>query len=176
MVQSLVAIDFETSGRERNSACALGLCRIDDRVIQKPWYTLLRPPSSRVLFTHIHHLTWEDVKDAPRFPDVWPTILDYVSGASYFIAHNAPFDRGVLTGTLEALSLPKLDIPFLCTLKGARKALPKCAHKSLDALCRLFAIPLNHHNALSDACACAKLYLLLTSMGVDESMMRISTH
>ena len=52
-----VALDFETSGYAAHSACAVGLCRIEDGVVTDSFYSLIRPPSSRVLFTHVHGLT-----------------------------------------------------------------------------------------------------------------------
>ena len=61
-----VALDFETSGYAAHSACAVGLCRIEDGVVTDSFYSLIRPPSSRVLFTHVHGLTWPMLKDAPH--------------------------------------------------------------------------------------------------------------
>ena len=67
-----VALDFETSGYAAHSACAVGLCRIEDGVVTDSFYSLIRPPSSRVLFTHVHGLTWPMLKDAPTFTELWP--------------------------------------------------------------------------------------------------------
>ena len=52
----------------------------------------------------------------------------------------------------------------MCTLAAARRQIPRgmCASKSLDSLCDFFGITLkNHHNALDDAVACAKLGIIL---------------
>ena len=109
----------------------------------------------------------------------------------YFVAHNAKFDRAVLmqsyadayrpdasyadingqTGGKRALLGPM----FVCTLRIARKHLrspgaiglqPINGHYNvrnhkLNTLCEFFDVPLNHHNALSDAKATAELYLRL---------------
>ena len=168
-----VAIDFETSGRESYSACAVGLTRIQQGQLQQTFYTLLRPPSSRVLFSDIHGLTWSDLKNAPTFAQKWDEIAAFCAGADFFLAHNAPFDRRVLAACLNYAELPACDVPFLCTLKGARKALRSIPSRSLDAVCRHFSIPLLHHHAASDAKACAEIYLRLKALGVSEAQMLV---
>ena len=90
-----VALDFETSGYAAHSACAVGLCRIEDGVVTDSFYSLIRPPSSRVLFTHVHGLTWPMLKDAPTFTEVWPQLVAFMEGSHALLAHNAGFDRSV---------------------------------------------------------------------------------
>ncbi len=170
---TLVAIDFETSGREAHSACAVGLARIEDGRVAECFHTLLRPPSSRVLYTDIHGLTWAMLKDAPAFSDVWPEIGRFLEGAEYLVAHNASFDRRVLAACLERAALPPLRVPFLCTLKGSRRSLP-LESRRLNVVCGYFGIPLCHHNAVSDAAACAAVYLRLRAMGVTDRQMLLS--
>ena len=50
---AVIALDFETSDRWPDSACALGLVRIEDGVITGEHYRLIRPPRSRVHYTEI---------------------------------------------------------------------------------------------------------------------------
>ena len=64
------------------------------------------------------------------------------------------------------------DTPFLCTLKGARRSLP-LPSKKLNLVCEHFGIALNHHNAVSDAQACAQVYLRLRALGVTDAQMRL---
>ena len=115
-----VALDFETSGYAAHSACAVGLCRIADGVVTDSFYSLIRPPSSRVLFTHVHGLTWPMLKDAPTFTELWPQLVAFMEGSHALLAHNAGFDRRVLHASCQALGLVQPQLPFLCTLKGAR--------------------------------------------------------
>ena len=171
--QVCVAIDFETSGREGNSACAVGLTRIEAGCLCTSYYTLLKPPSQRVLFSEIHGLTWQDLKDAPTFAEKWDEIASFCQGVDYFLAHNASFDRRVLAACLRYADLPACDVPFLCTLKGARKALRDIPSRSLDAVCRYFSIPLQHHHAASDARACAEIFLRLKNLGITEPQMLV---
>lgn len=167
-----VAIDFETSGYEGQSACAVGMVRIEGGRMAGTFASLIRPPSSRVYFTHIHGLTWDMLKDAPAFAELWPQMAAFCEGAAGFVAHNAPFDRGVLDACCAHFGCSRPKIPFYCTLKGARRwlHLPSC---SLDNLARHFAIPLDHHRALSDATACAAIFLRLQEMGNPVDGMRL---
>lgn len=172
MTGRYVALDFETSGRAAHSACAVGLCRIEDGVVTDSFYSLIRPPSSRVLFTHVHGLTWAMLKDAPSFTEVWPHMVAFVDGARALLAHNAGFDRRVLHASCQALDLAPPQLPFLCTLKGARRSLP-LASRTLDSVCAHFGIPLEHHHAGSDARACAEIFVRLQALGVTDGQMKL---
>lgn len=167
-----VALDFETSGYAAHSACAVGLCRIEDGVVTDSFYSLIRPPSSRVLFTHVHGLTWSMLKDAPTFTELWPQLVAFMEGSHALLAHNAGFDRRVLHASCQALELVQPQLPFLCTLKGARRSLP-LASRALDSVCGYFGIPLDHHHAGSDARACAEIYLRLRGLGVTDGQMKL---
>jgi len=169
-----VAIDFETSGRTNDSACAVGLVRISGGQIRNTYYTLIRPPSPVILFTWVHGLTWEDLRNAPTFPEVWPEMASFMDGASGLVAHNATFDRSVLYGCCESFGCPYPGLPFYDTLKGARRSLPP-GSKSLDHVCSYFQIKLNHHQALSDAEACARIFVELQKRGLDAASMRLKS-
>ena len=167
-----IAIDFETSGYSAHSACAVGLARIEQGQVADVFYSLIRPPSTRVLFTEIHGLTWSMLKDAPTFAEVWPRMQAFLAGANALLAHNASFDRRVLAASCRAVGADAPQTPFLCTLKGARRSLP-LASKKLNSVCDYFGIALNHHNAASDAEACAQIYLRLRERGVTDAQMRL---
>lgn len=165
-----MAVDFETSSRESWGTCAIGMARIADGEIEDCFYSLVRPPSSNVLYTHVHGLTWDMLRDAPTFAEIWPQISEVTAGARYFVAHNASFDSRVLDGCCRFAGLIAPDVSFLCTLKGARAALD-IPSKSLASVCSHLNIGLEHHNAYSDARACAEIYLRLLAMGLEEKRM-----
>lgn len=161
----VVALDFETAAISRHSACALGMARIENMEIKETFYTLIRPPSRRIKFTEIHGLTWNDLADAPRFAEIWPRARNFINGAKYLLAHNAGFDRSILQGCCLAFcqSIPRQE--FLCTKKGAKKAL-KLKSNSLASLCAYFDIELDHHNAQSDALGCGQIFINLIKLGL----------
>lgn len=152
------AIDFETADNGKDSACAVGLVKIKDNCIIDSFYRLIRPPRSWVKYAYFHGITWDMLKNQPTFSEQWQDIAEFLRGTQAFIAHNAQFDRGVLYGTAEACQIQVPEIPFYCTLKGSRKFL-NLEKNSLDSVCKALNIELQHHQALSDATACAKIFL-----------------
>lgn len=167
----VVALDFETADKYADSACALGMSRIEDGRVVSSWYRLIRPPRPHVYFTEIHGLTWEMLKGERSFAELWPDISSFLCGAELLVAHNASFDRRVLLGCCRAFGLEAPKLPFVCTVKGARLGL-RLPHHRLNDVCDYLGLELNHHNAASDALAAAKIYLHLRSMGMtDEDMM-----
>jgi DNA polymerase-3 subunit epsilon len=152
----VLAIDFETADTGRDSACAIGAVLVDDGMVVDRFYSLIRPPRPRVMFTAIHGIRWADVADKPCFGDLWSELAPLLASADLFAAHNAGFDRGVLLGCCEAYGLDAPAQRWLCTVKLAR-AIWNIRPTRLPAVCEHFSIPLNHHDALSDAAACAEI-------------------
>jgi hypothetical protein len=68
-----VALDFETADYSPDSACALGLVRVENHQIVQRTYSLIKPPRRRFVFTYLHGITWEDVANQPNFGELWPT-------------------------------------------------------------------------------------------------------
>lgn len=154
MLPSFTAIDFETAQGYRHSICQVGIVRIENGVITKTFESLVRPPQNRYWddFIDIHGITPEMTKTAPTFDRLWYKIEPFIKGQNV-VAHNMVFDASCLKGTLEyyGLQIPHYIQHCTCNLYG---------RQSLANLCKEYAIQLNHHDALSDAKACAELFLL----------------
>jgi DNA polymerase-3 subunit epsilon len=153
-----VALDFETADYESDSACALAMIRVENDEIVAKRVCLIRPPRPRIVFTHIHGITWGDVADKPNFADLWPTMVDMLDGVDFLAAHNASFDQRVLAACCAAARLPAPPHPFVCTVKLARTAFG-LRYANLPTVCRHLNLPLRHHDAESDAEACARIIL-----------------
>jgi DNA polymerase-3 subunit epsilon len=158
---TFVAIDFETADHGPDSACAVGLVRVEGLKVVHRESLRLRPPRQQVLFTHVHGITWEMVKDAPRFADAWPRLAPILDGAFAVAAHNAPFDRRVLAACCQAAGLGVPALPFLCTVQLARRKW-RLKPNDLPSVCRRLEIGLVHHDPLSDAEACARIVIAAT--------------
>jgi DNA polymerase-3 subunit epsilon len=160
--RSFVALDFETATRSLGSACALGVVRVeDDRIVASERY-LIRPPSSRFEFTRLHGIAWADVRNAPVFDAIWPQVQRLLEGASFIAAHHAAFDHAVLRTCCKRHRIGMPMLPFLCTVELARRTW-NLRSASLPAVCGFLAIPLRHHDPLSDAEACARIVLIARS-------------
>ena len=166
-MSKFIAIDFETADNGRDSACAVGLVRVEDERIVRTEYRLIRPPRPDMLFTYIHGITWEEVENEPAFAEVWPGLADLFEGIEFITAHNAPFDKGVLNACCAAAGLVPPALPFVCTVKLSKKELGINPAK-LSHVCHHLSIPLNHHNALSDAEACAKIMITVEQVRAEK--------
>ncbi len=154
------ALDFETADYQPDSACAVGLAKVRGGEIVDTLYSLIRPPRRRIVFTYVHGITWEDVRESPTFAAFWPEMAAFLSGVTHLVAHNAPFDRRVLEACCQANGIVPPALPFVCTLRESRRLLSLPSNK-LDDVCRHFGITLDHHHAGSDAVAAARVLLAL---------------
>ncbi|MGQ9799869.1 MAG: 3'-5' exonuclease [Ignavibacterium sp.] len=163
-IPDFLAIDFETANYYRNSACAVGLVRVENLKIVSKESFLIRPPSSWFVFSDLHGITWNDVKDKPTFKDLWPSLKRYFRGIDFIAAHNAPFDRSVLYKSCEYYGLLPVNKQFICTMQLSRNFFG-FEYYALNDVCKQLKIPLKHHDPLSDALACAKIMIKALKKG-----------
>ena len=169
---SFVAIDFETADMGRDSACAVGLVRVEGNLIVRTESRLIRPPRRDFVFTYIHGITWEDVADAAPFAQVWSEIRDITDGVDFLAAHNAPFDRSVLQACCLSARLDPPPLPFECTVRHARKRWG-IRPTTLPDVCRALDIRQGrHHDALADAEACARIMIEALRAAGDAAVLR----
>jgi DNA polymerase-3 subunit epsilon len=165
---AFVAIDFETADHGPDSACAVGLARVEGLKVVHRETVLLRPPRRQFLFTYIHGITWEMVAEAQPFAEVWPRLLPILDGAAFLAAHSAPFDRRVLGACCAAANLPMTTLPFVCTVQLARRRWG-LKPNDLPSVCRRLGIGLVHHDAGSDAEACARIVIAASASPVSTA-------
>ncbi|WP_163710244.1 3'-5' exonuclease [Mangrovibacterium lignilyticum] len=158
---NFVAIDFETA--KDHHVCAVGIVTVENGMITDEYYSLIQPPENKYNWHNIqvHGITEKDTRYAPTFVQVYPEIKQRLSG-KVVVAHNESFDRSALMKTMAdfGLSYAELDIAsrWECTMKLC-KASNKYPSGKLNECCAVHGIKLNHHEALSDARACAELFL-----------------
>jgi DNA polymerase-3 subunit epsilon len=156
--EDFVAIDFETADHGRDSACAVALVRVERGAIVAKQTSLILPPRGVFTNAHIHGITAAHVRGAPTFGQLWPTLAPLLDGVAYLVAHNAPFDRSVLRACCAAAGLAEPTLPFECSVQMARRVW-NLQSVTLPVLCRMLDIALVHHDAASDAEACARVVL-----------------
>ena len=167
-MSKFTAIDFETADQGRDSACAVGLARVENEKIVRTEYRLIRPPRREIIFTYIHDISWEDVAGEPVFAEVWPELAEMFEGIDFITAHNAPFDKGVMHACCAAAGLPPPPHPFVCTVQLSRKELG-LKPATLAHVCHHLSIPLKHHNAMSDAEACAQIMITVEQIRAEKA-------
>ena len=116
--------------------------------------------------TEIHGMTWDDLRERPRFRDLAAEFLDFARGAEWII-HNAPFDVEFLDNELarcDHFGCRDVYVKLTDTLSLAREQFPG-KRNSLDALCERFGVDNAQrtlHGALLDARLLADVYLAMT--------------
>jgi len=158
-----VTIDFETANYSQDSACSVGLVKYRDGQAIDTYYSLIRPPRRLFIrpdFTKIHGLTADDVKDAPKFDEIWDSSIKPFIGEFALGAHNASFDMGVLGAVLDWYDLPVPPFSYFCTCKLSRRTWPELKSHALTKLAENFDIVYDAHNALDDAATCGLLVLM----------------
>jgi len=170
-----VAIDFETASRHQDSACSIGLVRMDEEgEAIDTYYSLICPPD---LFfddncTQVHHLDPLVVSKAPKFNELWNDISAFI-GNSPLVAHNALFDMGVLKATLERYGLKPIHNDYYCTLSLSRKLWKGKPSYRLTALAEELGWSYDAHNALADADTCGRLFSRLCGINLfEEDVMK----
>lgn len=161
---TFAAIDFETANTDNDSACSIGVAMVRNGRIESLETRLIRPPTRYFQFTHVHGLTWRHVRQAPRFNIVWAEFSAALLNVDFLCAHNASFDSRVLHACCDRYGLAPPAKHFQCTVDLARSQWGIYPTKLPD-VCRRLKIPLNHHEAGSDARACAQIVLAAIDRG-----------
>ena len=161
------ALDFETADYGRDSACAVAVVVAEAEMgkITEQACFLIKPPRRDFVFTYLHGISWRNVARKPSFGALWPKVEGLLDGVEFIAAHNASFDHGVLNACCKSAKIKVPDNRFVCTMKLARR-LWSIYPTKLPDVCRHFKIKLNHHDAASDALACAHIVLKATRSGI----------
>lgn len=163
MSPEFVTVDFETANRDSGaSACQVALIKVVNARIVDRYVTYLRPPEGfdRFEFTRLHGISQRETRTAPS----WAQVANYIAlfvGDRPVWAHNAQFDSSVwrdLDGTFGTSTLPQR---FFCTMHLAKASMEGLSDYKLPTVLGAVdsTFKLNHHEATSDAEACARIVL-----------------
>jgi DNA polymerase-3 subunit epsilon len=158
---TFTAIDFETAIGYH--PCSVGIVTVENGIITDEFVSLIKPPNNEYSpFTiKVHGIYPRDTMHAKSFAQIFPEIQKRLQNR-VVVAHNESFDRNVLLKSMALYNLDYSDLNIAprweCTVKIYKAKGLKPTR--LSDCCREMKIQLNHHEALSDARACAKLYLL----------------
>lgn len=166
----IVGVDVETACPQHGAVCALGIAVVQHGEVRHARHWLLDPRTRfDPRFTLIHRITPDMVAGRPHLSEAWLEVESFLAesieaarapslipGAvddpePMFVAHNASFDRLQIESALGR----RLPFRLGCTVAMSRRAFPRLARHNLKTVSEHLAIDLNHHDALSDARACA---------------------
>lgn len=153
---------------------------VDGKPTGKSFYSLINPERAIPAdATQIHGIKDDHVKDQPLFSAVAAEFVEYIRGAR-IIAHNAPFDVGMLNNELELAGrqerIEDLVVETIDSLRIARGIYPK-AKNDLDSLLTRLNVDSSArsegHNARVDCALLGEVFFKMTD-GVDLSLMNLS--
>lgn len=162
---NFAAIDFETANHHRTSVCSVGVVIAQGGEIVDKFYSLIKPEPEFYSYWNVqtHGITLEDTQFSPVFPRVWEQIEPKIEGLP-LVAHNKGFDEGCLKAVFRMYQMDYPDYEFHCSLQLAKKQLkgilPNFQLHTVSAYCG-FNLR-NHHHALADAEACARIVCALS--------------
>ena len=160
-----VVVDVETTGTRANAGdriTEVAAVRVRGGEVVEVYETLVNPERSIPHhITALTRITWDMVREAPRFADVAPRLTEVLTG-SLFVAHNAGFDWRFVNAELERVNGTRLNGDRLCTVRLARTFLPNVRRRSLDSLAHYFGVEIAaRHRAAGDAVATARVLIRL---------------
>jgi len=160
-----IALDFETASGSPGSICSIGLAWIKDGQVSHVAHRLVRPHDMRFApsYIAIHGIYPYHVEHEPEFPAIWDELLPHLEAVPLLLAHNAPFDIGVLRAALTHYGQPWPTLSYLCTVKIARAVWPQLDNHKLNTVAAHIGFDLRHHAADSDAAACASIAIRATA-------------
>ncbi|MEN9965214.1 MAG: hypothetical protein RJA60_211, partial [Actinomycetota bacterium] len=85
-------------------------------------------------------------------------ILAFV-GDDPLVAHNAPFDMGVLRKSAELIEWPLPQLNYTCSLAISRKTYNIESYRLNAVAYAIGHEEFNHHDALADSDACARIII-----------------
>lgn len=185
---SFVVVDVETTGGRPQAGDRItefAAVVVRDGAVAESFETLVNPDRPiPPWITRLTNISWDMVREAPRFRDVCDEVLAMVGG-HVFAAHNARFDWGFVSMEVERATGRTLTGRQLCTVRLARRLLPQLRRRSLDYVADHYNVNIGaRHRAMGDALATAHVLLGLlrdaagqgcTTWGDLERMLSVSS-
>jgi DNA polymerase-3 subunit epsilon len=168
-------VDLETTGSRHYSGdriTEVAAVVVRNGKIDEVFETLVNPERPIPPFvSRLTNITWKMVKNAPRFHEIEPRLLDVLSG-HVFAAHNSNFDWRFLSAEVRRASGRELIGRRLCTVRLAKRLLPQLPRRSLDYLAAHYGVEIRgRHRAGGDAVATAHCLIRLLSDAADRGCL-----
>ena len=159
---TFVAFDVETTGlsAKRDRVIEIGAVKLRAGTIIARQVWLINPgqPIPPVT-TRIHGIRDKDVAGAPRFAEIYPEFLAFVTN-TILVAHSASFDVRFMAHEAQRNKLPFPPEPVLDNLRLVRKWYPELKRHGLKVVADHLAIkPGRYHRALDDSETLARVFI-----------------
>lgn len=159
---NFTAIDFETANQYPESPCAVGLVKVRDGKIVDQIAMIFSPPPGYNWFSEfnikVHGIRPSDVDGGAEWHEALNIMLAFI-GEDTLIAHNAPFDMGVLRASAKVIQRELPDLNYLCSLAISRKVYNLESYRLNAVAYAIGHEEFKHHDALADSDACARIII-----------------
>ena len=170
--QPFSVVDVETTGASAiyDRLVEVAVVRIQGGEIVDRFETLVDPKIPIPPFiTRLTGIDARMVRGQPSFAAIAPQVQAAL-GDGPLVAHNVNFDYAFLRHAFTRSRL-SLDLPRLCTLRLARRLLPRLRSYRLDAVAGHLGIKIaGRHRALGDAVATAEILLRLLEIAAERGI------
>jgi len=158
-------VDVETTGGSYGRGhrmTEIAIYEVQGGVVEEGYRSLVNPgrniPRRIAVLTGISN---DMVSSAPFFDQIAADVLERLEGR-VFVAHNARFDWGWVSQQLAEAVGEVPNVERLCTVRMARRLLPRLRRRNLDAVARHYGIDVaDRHRAHGDALATARILIRL---------------
>lgn len=172
---NFIAIDTETTGLKipGNDIIEIAAIKFNNYIPVEKFHTYLKPRHPiPIEASRINNITDNMVKDSPTFAQIKNSLQEFIEDLP-LVAHNAPFDMKFLH--VSGLDLSKHKKKIYDTLQLSRNKIrecdgSKCESYRLQDLCFTQNIAnTQFHSAISDALACAILFVDIIRITFDDN-------
>lgn len=179
----VLAVDVETTGLKpkRDRLLSIGWVPVNgDRIdLSGAGYVVLRGVDVGESAT-IHHLTDDQVALGVDAPEALERLLAALTGRA-MLAHFAPLETGFLAHACRRHFGAEPQVPVIDTFVLERRhmermgAYPRGEDLRLPRVRHRYGLPFyRSHNALTDALACAELYLAITAYSTARTLRDVA--
>lgn len=166
-MKNFIAIDFETASEQRTTPISVGIVKIQNNelIFDQTFFSLINPRTT--IFNQIsigkHGLTYEKVKDAPDFIELWNMVLKSMISENIVIVHQTATDISVIRKCIELYELDHVNFKYISTLEIAKNLKLDVNKFGMKELCNHYNIPYSdNHKSDEDAVALGRLFLELS--------------
>lgn len=170
-----IAFDIETTGLNpvEDRIVELGAVLFENGIPVKKFSSLVNP-NKFISFeaTRVNNISNEMIQNAPRENIIYPKLVEFLedslSGETVICAHNARFDIGFLSNTLERLGYSG-NIKYIDTLSLSRNLIYGLENYKQSTVADYFDI-INEeaHRAVTDAETCGKILYRFLDYEIEE--------
>lgn len=172
-----IAFDVETTGlypAQGDRIVEIGALRFkvqDDAIVELGEFSTLINPGRPVGDSfNVHGISDLELVSAPDEKTAIDAFVKFIAEpangpAFYFLAHNAPFDKGFLDDAMRRHYPDVYPQPWVCTLRMSSRYIPYTRSRRLPFLAERFQIPTGtSHRALDDARTASRVFLEFRKM------------